>query len=227
MLKHLATWACVVGALIILAASGWWYLHRGELIAEVELMGSTSIPTENGGVGNIAIELAGPLRLTPADNPVRLILTVDAMNLKPGTSFPPCHAHARMQDSAGDVIWEDSYDLAPLTAEQQAELAEQGKRHLVAVRRGAFESVAVPGPGDYFFSGWLETEPEDWLNEHGETVALKLALHRNAPSFPAAAAVVGCVVFVAGAVGLQMSMGERDHFRGRDAPAASPPGTPA
>ena len=227
MLKHFATSACVVGALIIFAASGWWYMHRGELIAEVELERSGGASPENISADKTSAGLVGPFRLTPADNPVRLILTVDAMNLKEGLSFPPCRAHARMLDLSGNVIWDDSYDLAPLTAEQQAELAEQGKKELVAVRRGAFHSIAVPEPGDYSFCCWLEAEAQDWLDEHSEEVALKLAVRRNAPGFPAAATVVGAIILVGGAVGLQMSMEERDGSRGQDAPAETPPGTPA
>lgn len=233
-LRVLSSWmfslVALAGVAIAIAAPAWWYFNRGEIIDRVSVRDWVTAGPITVGFGDAEHPAGtqeafqaklGPYPLSPADNRLSFAarMTPNAKLIQDRISIT---LNARVEDTEGNHVWEDSYRLYTKRSS-----VEKQKKRTSSLRGGLvayFSPISVPAPGQYFFFCQPDPTTRHRLERPGYRLGLTYTIRRNAQSFPVLWLLVGLGLAVLGSVAYKFfGPKENDPERPRTPHTDAPP----
>lgn len=201
---------CVAGLVILAASVGWWFLHRGEVMDEVDLQRTERMAVVGKvEVGKtVAADLGkrfGPYSLTPADNPVQLAVVLDTSRATRHEFPREAFVLGAMYDADGNEVWSDRHRITQTVKRKHLKkklptVKTFKKQAIIEIKKIPLSPITIEKPGKYTFLCGVETVPESWVKVHRSSFDVKVILRKNAQPFPLVWGLLGLALVVLGAV---------------------------
>ena len=183
---------CAVGLAVLTTALLWWVLNRGEVIQEIPLLvhkrDGAGVPAPLKIEVDKVDAMLGPFDLSPADNPILLVLATDT---RYRGSAPTLYAIASLADKDANGVWLDK---------QPVSFSLKSKHGHFIMFHTAFKPIEVQTPGRYTMRCRFESEPPDWFRHQRWSLDFKLSLRRKAVASPMFWALAGALLAIGAGV---------------------------